>query len=138
MGQWPWNMGVSLIQANSIISHLSRYPDKSSALALDEGLIKGFKLMHSGSRLPVNAKHLTYAYQHTHFLQDKIDKDVEQSRVAGPFNPPMYNFHISPIDIVPKADGGSRMIMHLFYSPFISVNYDIDPRYSHNCHLHII
>ena len=58
IGQGLWDLGASLIQANSISSHFSRYPDRSSALALGEGLIKGFKLMYydSGPRLRVNCK----------------------------------------------------------------------------------
>ena len=72
------------------------YSDRSSALALGEGLIKGIKLMYSESRLPVNSKNLISAHQHSHVLQDKIDKEVEQSRIAGPFKiHPMPNFHIS-------------------------------------------
>ena len=42
----------------------------------------------------------------------------------------MHNFHISPEGIDPKADGGWRMIMHLSYPPFISVNDNIDPIYT--------
>ena len=42
----------------------------------------------------------------------------------------MHNFHISPVGVVPKADGGWRMIMHLSYPPLISVNDNIDPIYT--------
>ena len=124
---------MSPIQANSISSQLSRYPDKSFVLALGEGLIKGLRLMYSGPRLPGNSKNLTSAHQHLHkhVLQDKIDKEVELRHIAGPFKtPPMHNFHISPVGVVSKADGGWRMIMHLSYLPFISVNDNIDPIYT--------
>ena len=87
--------------------------------------------MYSGPRLPVISKNLTSAHQHPLVLQDKIDKEVEQGRIAGPFKtPPMHNFHISPVGVVPKADGGWRMIMHLSYPPLISVNDNIDPVYT--------
>ena len=131
--QGLWDLGVSPIQANSIRSHLSRYPDRLSALALGEGLLKGFRLMYSGPRLPGNSKNLTSAHQHLHkhVLQDKIDKEVELRHIAGPFKTPlMHNFHISPVGVVSKADGGWRMIMHLSYLPFISVNDNIDPIYT--------
>ena len=87
--------------------------------------------MYSGPRLPVISKNLTSAHQHPLVLQDKIDKEVEQGRIAGPFKtPPMHNFHISPVGVVPKADGGWRMIMHLSYPPLFSVNDNIDPIYT--------
>ena len=118
IGQGLWDLGVSSIQANSITSHLRRYPDRLSALALGEGLLKGFRFMYSGLRLPVISKNLTSAHQHPLVLQDKIDKKVEQGRIAGPFKtPPMHNFHISPVGVVPKADGGWRMLMHHFLPP---------------------
>lgn len=48
--------------------------------------------------------------------------------MAGPFHtPPMHNLHISPVVVVSKADGGWRMIMHLSYPPYISINHNIDP-----------
>lgn len=110
---------------------MSRYPDRSAALALGEGLINGFKLMYSGPRQPVVTNNLISANQHPKILQEKIDNEVREGRMSGPFkNPPMQNLHISPIGIVPKADGGWRMIMHLSYPPQISINHNIDPIYT--------
>ena len=48
ISQGLWDLGVSPIQTNSISSHLSRYPDRSSALALGEGLKKGLNLCIQG------------------------------------------------------------------------------------------
>jgi hypothetical protein len=48
--------------------------------------------------------------------------------MSGPFtHPPMHNLHVSPIGVVPKADGGWRMIMHFSYPPVNSINDNIDP-----------
>lgn len=49
--------------------------------------------------------------------------------MAGPFlQPPMPNIHVSPIGLVPKSDGGMRMIIHLSYPPSSSINTYIDPK----------
>lgn len=50
------NKKCSPIRVNSISNHLSRYPDRLAAIALSEGLTKGFKLKYSGPRLPVYTK----------------------------------------------------------------------------------
>lgn len=48
--------------------------------------------------------------------------------MTGPFySPPMHNLHISPVGVVSKADGGWRMIIHLSYPPFITLNNNTDP-----------
>lgn len=47
--------------------------------------------------------------------------------MANPFlQPPMPNTHVSPIGVVPKSDGGRRMITHLSYSPSSCINKYID------------
>lgn len=49
----------------------------------------------------------------------------------GPyFTPPMPNLHVSPIGVVPKADGGCRMITHLAYLTSASINDHIDPQFT--------
>lgn len=71
---------------------------------------------------------LVSATEHTEVLQEKIHKEVLEGRMAGPFDhPPLHNLHVSPIGVVPKADGGWRMITHLSYPPSNSINHHIDP-----------
>ena len=71
------------------------------------------------------------AHEHLKVLQDKLNKEVNEGRMSGPFpHPPMHNLHVSPIGVVPKADGGWRMIMNLSYPPVTSINDDIDPSYT--------
>lgn len=68
------------------------------------------------------------ANQHPDVLQEKIDKEITEGCKAGPSqSSPMFNFHLSPIGVVPKADGGWRMVMHLSYTPSASNNHNIDP-----------
>ena len=50
-------------------------------------------------------------------LWEKIMKEVKLKRVAGPFNDiPFKNFIQSPVRLVPKAGGKTRMIFHLSYN----------------------
>ena len=50
-------------------------------------------------------------------LWDKIMKEVKAKRVAGPFNKiPFANYIQSPVGLVPKAGGKTRMIFHLSYN----------------------
>jgi hypothetical protein len=61
-------------------------------------------------------------------LQDKIQKEVIERRMAGPFEQlPLHNLHASPIGVVPKAYGGWRMKTHLSYPPSNSINHNIHP-----------
>ena len=49
-------------------------------------------------------------------LWNKIMKEVEAKRVAGPFDEiPFENYIQSPVGLVPKAGNKTRMIFHLSY-----------------------
>ncbi|XP_062578413.1 uncharacterized protein LOC134240321 isoform X1 [Saccostrea cucullata] len=59
---------------------------------------------------------------------EKIQKEIELGRVVGPFSElPISNLHLSPVGIIPKSDGGWRMITHLSYPESNSINDYIDP-----------
>ena len=50
-------------------------------------------------------------------LWSKIMKEVKEGRYAGPFDaPPFQNFIQSPIGLVPKKGGKTRLIFHLSYN----------------------
>ena len=73
------------------------------------------------------SKNLTSATEHHDQLIDKVKKEVSLGRIMGPFKQlPLANLHISPIGLVPKADGGWRMITHLSYPKSKGVNHFID------------
>ena len=95
---------------------------------LDLGFKQGFKLQYTGPRTPIFSKNLISANQHGDILEAKIFKEVTEGRMIGPFlDPPVPNLHVSPIGVVPKNDGGWRMITHLSYPPLSSINGYIDP-----------
>ena len=62
-------------------------------------------------------------------LWNKMMKEIENKRFAGPFaEPPFDNFVQSPVGLVPKAGGQSRLIFHLSYDfkgGFQSINHYI-------------
>ena len=62
-------------------------------------------------------------------LKDKIQKEVNLGRIAGPFKCLLIsNLQVSPCGIVPKSDGVTwRLISHLSYSTFNGINDFIYP-----------
>lgn len=65
-------------------------------------------------------------------VTDKLHKEIEAGRVAGPFSaPPFDNFVVSPLGIVPKkAPNEFRLIQHLSYPHENSVNSGIPVDFS--------
>lgn len=71
------------------------------------------------------------ATDHEDILLDKRHNEVNAGRMSGPyFTLPMPDLHVTPIGVVPKADGGWRMITHLSYPPSASINDHIDPQFT--------
>lgn len=97
-------------------------------MQLKQGFLSGFPLHYGGPRVQIISKNLVSASQNPSALQEKIQKEIELGRIMGPFKKlPLSNMRISPIGLVPKHDGGWRMIMHLSHPPGNSVNDYIDP-----------
>ena len=111
------------------------HPDRDFIL---QGFINGFRLHYSGPREFSYSKNLKSCQEHENIVQQKIDKEIDAERIAGPFeHVPIHNLRISPIGLVPKkAPGDFRLIHHLSYPNGESVNDYIDPklasvRYTH-------
>lgn len=108
--------------------YLQSYPDKYAANYLKNGFSKGFDINYTGPRFHVFSKNLKSAMEHHDDLMDKINKEIKLGRIMGPFDQlPISNLHISPVGIVPKSDGGWRMITHLSYPSDRGINDFIDP-----------
>ena len=62
-------------------------------------------------------------------VQNKIDKEVKEGRVLGPFpTPPIERLRVSPLGIIPKkAQGEFRLNHHLSFLEGTSVNDAILP-----------
>lgn len=107
---------------------LKDYPLQHIAHELINGFQYGFNICYSGIREYQKSKNMKSAQTNSQQLQEKIDQEVKLGRVAGPFkNIPMSNIKCSPIGIVPKKQGGWRMICNLSAPEGNSVNDFIDP-----------
>ena len=72
------------------------------------------------------------ALQHPDIVDDKLAKEITAGRIAGPFSsPPLEDFRVSPLGVVPKKSPGEfRLIHHLSYPKGFSINDGIPGEYS--------
>ena len=53
------------------------------------------------------------ALQASTHVNEKINHEIHLGRIAGPFDePPFFNFHSSPLGLVPKHDPGKYRLIH--------------------------
>ena len=100
--------------------------------ALLQGLTQGFRLCYSGpDRTRVSANHKS-ARDDTATLKMKIQKELDAGRVAGPFDkPPLPNFQVSPLGLVPKKVPGEFRVIHdLSYPKGDSINSTVSKEYA--------
>ena len=107
-----------------------QFYDPDEAQTILNGFYNGFPLNYVGPRMPSESKNLKSARMQPEITQQKIDKEVSEGRVAGPFSyPPLPNLRISPLGLVEKKQPGEyRLIHHLSYPKNQSVNDFIDPK----------
>ena len=102
------------------------------AYRLIKGFSEGFKINYQGPRITTTAPNLGSAYENPDVVDDKLRKERELGRIAGPFDsPPFANLRISPLGVIPKKTPGEfRMIHHLSYPKGASINDSIPPEFS--------
>ena len=107
-----------------------QFYDSNEAQIILNGFCNGFPLNYKGPHMPSESKNLKSALIRPEITQQKIDKEVAEGRVAGPFPfPPLPNLRISPLGLVEKKKRGEfRLIHHLSYPKDKSVNDFIDPK----------
>ena len=111
---------VTPINAEKFKELLLKYNyDKEKIEYLYKGFSEGFSLGYQGPLRTVQrtTPNLRLRVGSPIELWNKVMKEVELGRFAGPFeNPPFKNFVQSPIGLVPKDNGTkTRLIFHLFY-----------------------
>ena len=123
------NLASTPINLVALERELAFYDSVDRDCILD-GFRNGFSLQYSGPYVATDTKNLKSAYELPNIVQEKIDKEVIEGRVAGPFpERPFDNLRISPIGLVPKKTSGEyRLIHHLSYPRGFSVNDFIDPQ----------
>ncbi|XP_075208025.1 uncharacterized protein LOC142312921 [Anomaloglossus baeobatrachus] len=112
-----------------MVPFLSRYPDRVAAELLHEGFSVGFKIPSVVVPGEIGLKNLQSTRLHGEIVSEKLRKEVELGRMAGPFDaPPLPDFVVSTLGLVPKKETNKfRLIHHLSYPTGMSVNDGIDP-----------
>jgi hypothetical protein len=101
-----YSLGSSPICVHEVEKSLSFYPFGNVKTELIQGLNHGFKLQYNGPRLPVQSKNSRSVSENPDLVREKIFKEIDLGRVAGPFDyPPMPTFRVSPIFLVRKKNG---------------------------------
>ena len=74
------------------------------------------------------ATNLRSASDHTEVIDEALQKELANNRMAGPYtNPPYPNLRCSGVGVVPKKDGSWRLIYHLSAPAGDSINDYIEP-----------
>ena len=103
--------------------YLERYPDQAASLVLKQGFKQGFSLSYQGPRESSTCRNLLSARKHPGIVREKLAKEIQLGRMAGPFVwPPLPDMRVSPIGLVPKSSGSFRLIQHLSWPYGQSVN----------------
>ena len=104
--------------------------DRNETDFLVDGFRNGFDIGYQGPELRQStSSNIPLTIGSHQDLWDKIMTEVDAGRVAGPFaDVPFKNYIQSPIGLVPKSGGKTRMIFHLSFNfegqePQGSVNY---------------
>lgn len=111
-----------------MLPYLRIYPNREMAQLLINGFNNGFfvpEFRGSGCQWVDNLQSVNLNLS---VVSEKIQKEIEEGRVEGPFSsPPFPNFRLSPLGLVPKKDPGCyRLIHHLSFPAKQSLNDDID------------
>ena len=121
-------MAKTPIKVQNLEILLKKYPKIEVADELLKGFKFGFRLGYTGPRVGGESENLKSVLQYPDKTKEKILNEQKLGRIAGPFKTkPIVNLKISPIGIIPKAEGLWRLITHLSYPENKSVNSFIDP-----------
>lgn len=111
-----------------MLPHLRVYPDREAAEFLSSGFRDGFRIPCSNSGAVSDLRNLSSVLAHPEIVSEKLGKEVQLGRMAGPFlSPPIVGLRVSPLGLVPKKEPNKfRLIHHLSYPVGESVNDGID------------
>ena len=107
---------------------LSNYPNKAFVRWLINNLRHGCAIGYVGPQFTYFANNLHSASQQPEIIDTTLKDECRAGRILGPFrHPPLPNFCTSGLGLVPKHDGGWRIIYHLSAPHERSINDYIDP-----------
>ena len=92
--------------------------DSKEIQFLENGFTLGFDIGYEGPQeRQSTSENIPFTVGNDTILWNKIMKEVELGRVAGPFEKiPFSNFIQSSVGLVPKAGNQTRLIFHLSYN----------------------
>ena len=92
--------------------------DKTESIFLIKGFTEGFDIGYQGPQIRQSKSHnIPFSVGDKYVMWEKIMKEVEAGRYAGPYEKiPYENYIQSPIGLVPKAGNKTRLIFHLSYN----------------------
>ena len=109
---------VTLVKVDKFVQLLqeANYPQDEINF-IREGFTYGFDIGYHGPQSrQSNSSNIPLKIGNKTELWNKLMKEVKLKRVAGPFNKiPFENYIQSPIGLVPKAGGKTRLIFHLSF-----------------------
>ena len=123
---------VTPVLPDQLSFHLDGY-DELLRLELVEGFKFGFDIGFRGTpNSDTNVKNLKSSFENTDIVAKKIQRELFENRLAGPFKePPFEEFQINPIGVVPKKEPNSfRLITNLSSPEGRSVNDSIMPEFA--------
>jgi len=105
--------------------------DNQKITFLNNGFLEGFRIPFRGEECQLISRNHKSARDNTTILQQKIEKEIKARRVKGPFkDPPLSNFRVSPLGLVPKKNTGEFRVIHdLSFPTGNSVNEGIPDQY---------
>ena len=91
--------------------------DRGEIAFLIEGFTSGFDMGYRGpTKRQDTSDNLPFSVGNREILWQKVMTEVEQMRFAGPFTAiPFEHYVQSPIGLVPKSNGQTRLIFHLSF-----------------------
>ena len=107
---------------------LANHPNKSFVSQLIHNIRHGCSIGYVGPEFVHIAHHLPSALAHPLVIDEALQRECQAGRMAGPYrHPPCENLRCSGLGVVPKKDGGSRVIYHLSAPHGYSINDFINP-----------
>ena len=96
---------------------LTNHPDREFVSKLCNNLRYGADVGFTGRRVARFSRNLPTALSQPNIVSENLSREVALGRVAGPFpTPPLPNFQVSPIGLVPKKHSTKfRTIFHLSF-----------------------
>ena len=107
---------VTPIRPLQLERELAQHPDQGFVRQLLHNIRHGCRIGYDGPHFAHTAHHLPTAYTHTDIITTSLAKECQAGRMAGPYlHPPLPNLRCSGLGVVPKKDGGWRIIYHLYH-----------------------